>query len=369
MGKQLVLLGGGHAHMTVMRHIPEFVDRGHEVTVVGPSVHHYYSGMGPGMLGGTYAPEAIRFNTREQVTSRGGTFLLDRAVKIDGDNHVVHLASGKKIPYDVLSCNTGSHVPSDNLNVRGEDVFTVKPIENLLKGQQRVKEGLLTAELRIGVVGGGPAALEVAGNLWGLGVRFGAKQPRITVFAGKRFLGKYPHRVRKLAMRSLQGRGMEIVEQGYVRKVRSGRVVLENGQSRDLDVIFLAVGVAPSLLFGESGLPTGRDGGLLVNEFLQAVDYPDIFGGGDCISFAPLPLDKVGVYAVRQNPVLKHNLMAALEGTDMIPFDPGKNYLLIFNLGNNKGIFWKNGWIWHGSWAFWLKDYIDRRFIRRFSSS
>lgn len=366
MGDRLVLLGGGHAHMTVIRDIPKFVARGHEVTVVGPSPYHYYSGMGPGMLGGTYTPEDIRFDVSERVSAGGGNFVLDRAVRIDASGRVVHLASGNEIHYDVLSCNTGSHVPSAPIHGDGEDVFLVKPIENLLKGQQRIKEFLLTDEVRVGVVGGGPAALEVAGNLWGLARRFGGKTPRIVVFAGKRFLGRHPERVRSLAMDSLKNRGIEIVEQGYVRKVKHGRVVLEDGSSRDLDVIFLAVGVRPSPLFEDSGLPVGGDGGLLVNEFLHCVDHPDIFGGGDCISFAPSPLDKVGVYAVRQNPVLRHNLMAALEGTDLIRFDPAKKYLLIFNLGNNKGIFWKNGWIFHGSWAFWLKDYIDRSFMKRF---
>ena len=78
------------------------------------------------------------------------------------------------------------------------------------------------------------------------------------------------------------------------------------------------------------------------------MDYPHIFGGGDCISFQPQPLAKVGVYAVRQNPILFHNLSAALEGQKLVPFDPGGAYLLIFNLGDGKGIFWKKNWVWEG---------------------
>jgi hypothetical protein len=77
----------------------------------------------------------------------------------------------------------------------------------------------------------------------------------------------------------------------------------------------------------------------------------------------------VGVYAVRQNPVLDHNLLAALEGRELIPFDPGGAYLLIFNMGNGKGIFWKKNWVWGGRWAFYLKDYIDRRFMRTYQVS
>jgi NADH dehydrogenase FAD-containing subunit len=99
------------------------------------------------------------------------------------------------------------------------------------------------------------------------------------------------------------------------------------------------------------------------------VAYPDIFGGGDCISLEERSLAKVGVYAVRQNPILFHNLLAALEGGKMAVFKPQKDFLLIFNMGNGQGIFWKKNWVWENRFAFLLKDYIDRRFMRTFQVS
>ena len=83
MKKHLVLVGGGHAHMVTLKNLHTFVDRGHEVTVIGPSQHHYYSGMGPGMLGKTYAPGEIRFATRHVVEKQGGRFILDKAERVD----------------------------------------------------------------------------------------------------------------------------------------------------------------------------------------------------------------------------------------------------------------------------------------------
>jgi NADH dehydrogenase FAD-containing subunit len=74
----------------------------------------------------------------------------------------------------------------------------------------------------------------------------------------------------------------------------------------------------------------------------------------------------VGVYAVRQNPVLLHNVQAACTGEELMPFDPGGDYLLIFNLGQGKGILHKKGFIMDGSLAFWIKDYIDSKFIKKF---
>ena len=53
----------------------------------------------------------------------------------------------------------------------------------------------------------------------------------------------------------------------------------------------------------------------------------------------------------------------------MTVFTPQPHYLLIFNMGNGKGIYWKKGWVWEGRLAFLLKDYIDRKFMREFQLS
>ena len=128
-------------------------------------------------------------------------------------------------------------------------------------------------------------------------------------------------------------------------------------------------GIRPSRLFEISGLPFGEDGGLLVNDYLQSVQFPEIFGGGDCISLQGRRLDKVGVYAVRQNPILYHNLMAALEGGEMKRFTTSDVYMLLFNLGDGRGIFWRKGLVSCGRLNFLLKDYIDRRFMKKFQVS
>jgi NADH dehydrogenase FAD-containing subunit len=114
-------------------------------------------------------------------------------------------------------------------------------------------------------------------------------------------------------------------------------------------------------------LPTGADGGLLVNSALQCTEYPDIFGGGDCISFEPCALAKVGVYAVRENHVLLHNLRAFLKKEELKQFDPGNDYLLIFNLGDRDGVLYKKWLRFSGNFAFRIKDYIDSTFMKKFS--
>jgi NADH dehydrogenase FAD-containing subunit len=75
------------------------------------------------------------------------------------------------------------------------------------------------------------------------------------------------------------------------------------------------------------------------------------------------------VFAVRQNPILYHNLMAALEDEAMRHFVPQKMVLLILNLGNGRGILQRGRLVLDGRWPFFLKDWIDRRFMARFQVS
>lgn len=366
MKKHLVLIGGGHAHMVTMKNLRSFITMGHKVSVIGPSRFHYYSGMGPGMLSRTYSPDDIRFATEQVVTMQGGDFILDRVARISPREKIVHLESGSSLDYDVLSCNAGSYVPWNIVKGDDADIFSVKPIETLLAAQKRIVELVGQRKITVVIVGGGPSSLEIAGNIWRLAKDEGKFQPTIQIFAGSELMSGFPEKIRKMAYRSLKNRDIEVIEHDYVRAVSSGEVNLESGKFYAADIIFLALGVNPSTIFKESGLPTGPDGGLLVNRFLQCVEHPEIFGGGDCIYLQDQPLDKVGVYAVRQNPILYHNLMASLAGEKLQAFEPGGAYLLIFNLGDGRGILGKKSLMFDGRLAFLIKDYIDRKFMREF---
>ena len=383
-------MGGGHAHLTSLKNISNFRKLGHQVTLISPSPYHYYSGMGPGMLSEIYHPWEVRFHIRKLAEGQGAAFIQGKVERIDPETHNLFLDSGERVYYDVVSFNTGSEVPTESLAATAHDnLFPVKPVMNLVKARHSILGAIrANRSLRIVVVGGGPAGVEISANLLRL-LHENQGKGEITLIAGKRLLGDAPDEVRRLATASLAGRGVVIIEGSYVKSVEKGSVTLSDGNRYDpstaidpaletrqksplridFDFAFIAIGITPSSLFRDSGVPTGADGGLLVNWFLQSVTHPDIFGGGDCISLEGHPLPKVGVHAVRQNPVLHRNLLAALEGGKMEAFQPQEYFLLIFNMGNGKGIFWKKNWVWEGRLALLLKDYIDRRFMKTFQVS
>jgi len=85
LGKQLVLVGGGHAHLTTLARSDELIRQGHRVTLIGPSNYHYYSGMGPGLLSGIYRPQDVRFYIRKMAQDRGAAFVAGRVTAIEPD--------------------------------------------------------------------------------------------------------------------------------------------------------------------------------------------------------------------------------------------------------------------------------------------
>lgn len=366
MKKKLLLLGGGHAHLETLVALRAIQKRGHEVTVVAPSPHHYYSGMGPGMLGGTYTPEEIRFDTEAMVTKRGARFVRGLAVAIDPTAKTVRLDTGEQLHYDVLSVNVGSYVNSPFQKTPGAQVYPVKPIEALSKLKQAILSRCRENNLHIAIAGGGPSSAEVAGNIIQLVKSAEGKPPVVTIYARSRFLHPFPEKIKTGVTEFLKAKGILIVEGDALVQVEKKAVILASGNRYSADLVVDATGVRPSPLFAGSNLPTGPDGGLRVNQYLQCTAHPDIFGGGDCIHFDPAPLNKVGVYAVRQNNVLLHNLLARLEGTPLSPFNPGGSYLLVFNLGEGTGYLHKNGFTFSGRLAFRIKTFIDSRFMKKY---
>lgn len=368
MGKHLVLVGGGHAHMTVLLRAGEFVRKGHRVTLISPSPYQYYSGMGPGMLSGMFRPQETRFHIRKMIEDRGGVFLAGRVVRVDASDRVLRLSDDAAVPFDLASFNTGSHVPVAWTGGALERLVPVKPVFNLYLARIEILNLLGKGPLQLVVAGGGAAGVEVAGNLWKL-IRDQRADAAITLVAGQELLRDAPHKVRRLARHSLVQRGVNVIERARLESLQGKEAILTDGMRIDCDLAFIAVGVTPSRLFVNSKLPTGHRGELQVDRTLRSPHYPYLLGGGDCIAVEGMRLAKVGVYAVRENPILYHNLMASLEGGTSKRFSPGSSPMLILNMGDGTGILWKKGFAVAGEMVLKLKNFIDLRFMRRFQVS
>jgi NADH dehydrogenase FAD-containing subunit len=364
--KRLVLAGGGHAHLYSLKHADQLVDKCAEVILISPDQFHYYSGMGPGMLSRIYEPAQVRFNVQALVESRGGIFKKGRVTAVEASKRTLMLEGGEKMSYDLVSFNVGSHVPMNLIPGSEGEAYAVKPIENLERVRETILNNIKKAIPKILLIGGGPAGVELAGNIWRL-VHDHNGQAQITVAnATDHLLPNLAEKAGRLAEQSLSQRGIKIVSDFMASSMTQGSVRSQSGEELSYDVAVLTIGIVPPRIFVESKLETSHDGALVVNDYLQSKSHPEIFGGGDCIAIQGKSLGRAGVYSVREAPILFKNFMASLIGTPLVPFKPQKRYLLIFNLGDDTGIFVRGKFVWKGKLAFALKTHIDKGFMSKF---
>jgi NADH dehydrogenase FAD-containing subunit len=159
---------------------------------------------------------------------------------------------------------------------------------------------------------------------------------------------------------------VDIVYGAAVRSVEQSVAITEDGRRVPFDILVNATGLKSSSVVSTTGLPINAEGGLIVDRFLRSIGDSRIFGGGDCIAFASRALPKLGVYAVREAPVLLHNLLATQDGRRLKPYVPQRRALMILNLGDGSGLAIRGGWALKSRAAAWIKDRIDRAFLGRY---
>jgi NADH dehydrogenase FAD-containing subunit len=276
------------------------------------------------------------------VVKGGGRFIRARATAIEVAARTVSLDTGLSLSYGVFSCNLGSEVPTGAIPGAATHGYAVKPVRNLWELRQALEVRMGPAAprqaQRIVIVGGGATGCEIAANIQHLVAVHGG-QAHITVLArGGSLLGQMPRRAAEKMVRILERRGVQLALHSPVVRVESQAVTTADGNQVPYDFLVHAMGLTPPAILRATGLPTSTDGALLVDPFLRSVADPRVFGGGDCIALQGKELAKIGVYAIREAPVLYHNLLASLQGRRLRRFRPQGRFLLILNLGDGTGL-------------------------------
>lgn len=359
--KRAVLIGAGHAHLYTLSRAAEFTRRGFEVVLIAPEPF-WYSGLATGMLGGFYEPSLDQIDAGKLVESGGGRWLRESVTAIHADENRVALADGETLSYDVLSLNVGSvGIPLPGARER---VFEIKPLSNLARLRRAIEES--AGAPRIVVAGAGPSGCEIAANLRALLARRGMSGEVTLLCSGTGPLPQAIPRMREKMRAVLLAQGVRISTHARVECVTGSHLRLGDGSEMAFDFAVNATGLKPPPFLRQSGLPVDASGALLVDEFLQSSSRANVFGGGDCVALQDRPLAKVGVYAIREAPILFHNLLASLRGKQLRRFRPQKRCLLILNLGDGTGLATWGQWHRHSRLAFRWKDFLDRRFLAKY---
>ncbi len=370
--RDLVLVGGGHSHVQVLRRFGMAPRPDVRLTLVVDKPIAVYSGMVPGYVAGQYRREELEIDVVPLARRAGARVILAAAVGVDAVSKRIRLADRPPIRYDLASLDIGSTVAGLDLPGVRKWALPTRPISELVERidalAERIRSRPVGSPFRIVVVGGGAGGIEVAFTLWH---RLDAARDRslqITLVHGfSEVLAGYPRSLIDRVHRNAARRGIRIEGSRRVVEARKDAVLFDNGDSIPADALLWVTGAWSHPFFSDSGLPTEPRGFVLTRSTLQVEGFDSLFAVGDCATMSEFPqTPKAGVYAVRQGPPLYENLSAALEGKPLRPYRPQPDFLTLLNLGDGTALGAKWGRSFEGAWVMRLKDWIDRRFMRRF---
>merc|ERR1719253_42327 len=402
--RHLVLVGGGHAHVQVVKALRRAArPASTRITLVDPCASAAYSGMVPGCVARLYAEEDARIPLGPLATWAGMDFVRRRVVDVDpvrrrlfldrdDDGDGESAAEGGDVPdcleYDVVSFDIGSTSRGlrDTPGAAARTIPT-RPIAELVRRveeaeaslEKAMAAGSWTGPARVVVVGGGAAGIELA-----LAIRArwrGLRRERgldVTLLdRGAELLPDETAPCRAALRRVLSERDVAVKHGATVKAVESDVVLLEGGERLPFTHAIWATGARRHPLadaLRDRGVAVSDRGWIRVGPALQSVSHPDIFAAGDCCAIEGLPDDragppKAGVYAVRAGPILVENLTKALAGgpkEDLAHYEPQGDFLKLLMAGDGTALGFRFGLPLRGKWVWELKDHIDRTFVDAF---
>ena len=365
LSRDVVLVGGGHAHALVLRRWGMDPLPGARLTVINPGPTAPYTGMLPGYVAGHYARDALDIDLVRLCRFAGARLVLDRAVGVGEDE--VALAARPPVGFDVCSLDVGIHGALPGIAGLAEHGVPAKPL-----GAFADRWEAFLAEVADGgaatacVIGGGIAGVELA---LAMRHRLGADGAVTIIEAGGQALSGVGARARAALTAKLAEAGVRVLTDARAAEVAPDAVRLTDGGAIPARLTVAAAGAVPYGWLAGSGLPV-TDGYVRVGPDLRVEGRETLFAAGDCAHMVRSPRDKAGVFAVRQAPVLAANLRAAAMGeAPPRAYAPQPRYLKLISMGGRTAVFERGGFLGgaapRGAWAWRLKDRIDRRFMAK----
>jgi selenide,water dikinase len=373
----IVLVGGGHAHVHVLKAFAMRPEPGVRLTLITRDLETPYSGMLPGVIAGLYTVEEAHIDLMRLAAATGARLIHAEANGLDRAQKRVRLDGRPPIAYDLVSIDVGITPSLTPIKGAAEHAIAVKPIGSFLSKFKNLSERcrLPGGPRRIAVIGGGAGGVELLLSVRSrlLAEAQAASHDESTfsfvlVTAGA-LLASHGTRVRDAFRHALAARGVEVHEHRSALAVTSRTIVFEAGPPVEADIVLVTTDAAAPPWFRDTGLALDSGGFLAVKETLQALNDPDVFAAGDCASRVGTPREKAGVFAVRAGPPLAQNLRRRARGHTLRAWRPPRRHLALISIGERYAVA-SRGWLKaEGAWVWTLKDWIDRRWMRMYQDA
>ena len=303
--------------------------------------------------------------------SAGARLVIADVIGMDAARQVLLFGDRPPLRFDVLSIGIGSVPTVGDVRIADDSrLVAIKPMQTFLARFDEAVRAAVSERrdrpIRVAIAGGGAGGVELTlclpAHLRTLLGPQGRSDLMMVTAAGRLMPGSLAATARR-AERIFSRRGVRLITGRQVVEINRGVLTLDDGTAAHSDVILWATGASAPPVIGKLGLPTDADGFLLTSDTLLTTGCAPVFAVGDAGSIAGSSVPKAGVFAVKQGPVLLDNILRALSGAPLRRFRPQRGFLKLLNTGDGRAIGEWRRLSFEGAWCWWLKDYIDSRFI------
>jgi len=369
----LLLIGGGHAHVQVIRSLAQKPLAGLRVTLVSADAATLYSGMLPGHVAGHYRRQDVLIDLASLCAGASVGFIRATVCGLEIDRKSVHLSTRPSLQYDMLSINCGSVTDIDSIRGADTEGTPVRPTGLFLQQLDRLLvKARASGEAHVTLVGGGAGAFELAMALrHRLVMMLGVNRARVElVYDSDHLLINHNSRVSRLALREAMASGLVLVPDFRVIEAEEGVLYSTDGRQHIHGDLFWAGGPAAPRWLEGCGLALDAKGFIKVDSCLSCIGTEGVFAAGDIIHMTHAPRPKSGVYAVRQGGPLTANIRRYFLGRRLEPFSPQRRSLALVSLGRRRVLVSRGAWGLLGGFPGWRwKDWLDRKFMKGFLPS
>ena len=365
----LVLLGGGHSHLFVLRHFAMNPLAGVRLTLVSRDLHTPYSGMLPGFIAGHYSYDETHIDLLPLARYAGARIIHAEVNGLDSDRRQLKFADRPALDYDLLSINIGSRPSTPNGFETDGLQFAVKPVDRFIASWDQLERRLCDREdeFQLAIIGGGAGGVELALSLDYRARKLNRGRLKLTVVTDRdHLLPGHNSRVRQMFRQILERRSIKVVYNCPITGFANGSLQAEAAEAIASDAAIWVTHASPASWLQQSGLQLDSAGFIALNPCLQSLSHDDVFAAGDIAAVSDYPRPKSGVFAVRQGIPLARNLRRRLRRQKLHPFRPQRQFLSLISTGERFAVASRGPWALRGKICWWLKDRIDRNFMRRF---
>jgi selenide,water dikinase len=367
IAQDLVLIGGGHAHVRVLKSFGMRPMPGVRVTLVAREVETPYSGMLPGWVAGHYSFNECHIDLGRLARFAGARLIRDEAIGLSCAESLVLCRAHPPIRWDYLSLDIGSTPRAHDVPGAAGYTVAVKPIAHFAARWEALLERARDMPgLRLAIVGGGAGGVELALSAQYRLARLCRGAIEVTLVSRDALLPSHNPRVRRLFERIFAERSIVTVTGNAVTLVEPGVLVCADGRRIGFDEALWVTEAGAAPWLAETGLPLTAGGFVAIDETLRSPGDPRIFAAGDVATMVAHPREKAGVYAVRQGPPLAANLRRALAGKRLRRAVPQRRGLALIGTGNGHAVASRGPLAAYGRSWWRLKEWIDRRWMRRY---